>query len=194
MSVAVRKLLKKLLICLLILIGLFFLRWGWVSCKTIPGCPFCWRSHVIHNYYRAVGINQRIHNKDINETISVLGEPTYIEKELVLEGKTLYWVFLHYDGFSILFQTEDFEKYEYCGFELYSPEMKIRWDIHVGSTREQIVHAYRECPSLDAWRVNGYKEGDCVCDNGYKNHWRNSLEFTYDENDIVTCIRYLPNF
>lgn len=189
-----KRIVKLVVIIIIVFIIIFYVRWCVFSLGHQPSCPICGKPHLIHNYYRAVGIDSRVANNDINVTKEIYGEPVSIENELVLEGHSLYWVFLHYDGFSILFQTEDFEQYDYCGFELYSPKMKIRWDIHVGSTREQIVHAYRECPSLDAWRVNGYKEGDHVCDTGVRDAWTNSLEFTYDENDIVTCIRYLPNY
>ena len=190
-----KKLLKVLCIVIIILAVLFCIRCCYLSIVGHkPICPLCRKSHVIHDYYSAAGIDPRVANNDINVTKEIYGEPNYVEKELVLGSKTLYWVFLHYDGFSILFQTEDFEQYDYCGFELDSPKMKIRWDIHVGSTRKQIIHAYRECPSINWWRVNGDKKGDRVCDTGVRDSWRNALVFTYDENDIVTCIRYLPNF
>lgn len=190
-----KKIIKLVTIILVLLIALYFVRWCYLSIVGHkPICPYCRKSHVIHNYYRAVGIDQRIEYKDISVTKEIYGEPLYIEKELVEGSETIYWVVLHYDGFSILFQTENFEQYEYCGFELYNPKMKIRWDIHVGSTREQIVHAYRKCPSISGWYVRGEKEGDSLCDTGVRNAWTNSLRFTYDENDIVTCIRYLPNF
>lgn len=191
-----KRIAKLIAIVLLLLIAVFFIRWG---CFLIVGrhrpiCPICGKPHLIHNYYRAVGIDQRIEYKDISVTKEIYGEPLYVEDELVLEGYEAHWIILHYDGFSILFQTKDHEKYDYCGFELYSPKMKIRWDIHVGSTREQIVHAYRKCPSINAWKINGETIGDSFCDTGVRNAWTNSLQFTYDENDIVTCIRYLPNF
>ena len=78
------------------------------------------------------------------------------------------------------------------GFILYSPDIKIRYDIHVGSTREEIIHAYRKCPSIVYPESNDGEIGDWVYDIGYRKDWDNLVKFTYDENDRVISIRYYP--
>ena len=82
------------------------------------------------------------------------------------------------------------------GFILYSPDLKIRHDIHVGSSRKQIIHAYRKCPTTTERyaEVNDEELGDSILDTGYHNAWENALYFTYDENDIVTSITYYPAY
>ena len=179
---------------LLFLLLLFFARWGLLLLihKDRPVCALCGQAHVIHDYYRATGITRRVEVNDINITKQIYGEPQYVNEELVPGDSSDYYVFLHYDGFSIFFITEDHEFFEYCGFELYSPNRRIRKDIGVGSTREEIITAYRRCPSIEAWKNNGWKKGDELWDSGSINFFGNILEFEYDDNDIVQRIRYYP--
>ena len=151
-----------------------------------PVCLFCGRFHAIHDYYFLTGINRRCAVDDPSVTVRIYGEPLSISEEI--PGTGIYRVYYNYDGFSILFVTEDREHYEYDGFILYSEKRWIRWDVHVGSSREQIINAYRKCPKvLDEGEV-----GTAYFDTGKRNEWINLVIFTYDENDIVTSIKYLP--
>ena len=143
---------------------------------------------VIRNYYRAVGLDQRIEDDDMSLTKELYGEPNWVEEEPFFSEKLIY---LHYDGFSILFRDNN-QRIVYYGFELYSPDRKIRRDIHVGSTREEIINAYQKCPSIDYWERNGFEKGDKIWDCVDVNYFAHVLTFSYDENDIVTCIRYIP--
>lgn len=151
-----------------------------------PVCLFCDYSHVIHDYYFLTGIDRRCAVDDPSVTVRIYGEPLSISEEI--RGVGDYRVFYNYDGFSISFVTKDRENYKYDGFAIYSEKRWIRWDIHVGSSREQIINAYRKCPQiLDLGKI-----GTAYFDTGKRNEWVNLVLFTYDENDIVTSIRYIP--
>ena len=80
---------------------------------------------VIHNYYRAVKLDQRIENDDMSLTKELYGEPLVVKEEPFNSEKLVY---LCYDGFAILFRAND-QRVTYYGFELYSPEKRIRKDI-----------------------------------------------------------------
>jgi len=182
--------LKKILkiVATTVLIVLFFaiLRWALLSMiKDVPVCPFCFRSHVIHDYFRTTGINKKILYQSPEVTIELYGEPNSIEKEVVAENS--FFQYYNYDGFAIVFFAKDDINYYCKGFKLYSPEIKIRSDIHVGSTREQIIKAYRKCRIVD----KNITLGEAYYDTG-TNRWINVVEFEYDENDVVTAIRYIP--
>lgn len=189
---------KRIGVCIFLLVFLsmlfVFARWAFLSIfrPDRPVCILCGRPHVIHDYYRATGISRKVETNDVEVTKEIYGEPKSVEEELIPGSESNYYVFLHYDGFSIVFSTEDHNSYVYNGFELYSPDRKIRRDICVGSTREQIINAYRKCPSIDAWRINGWEKGDELWDSGGINNFANILEFEYDENDVVQRIRYYP--
>ena len=102
---------------------------------------------VIRDYYRAAGLDQRIEDDDMSLTKKLYGEPLRVEEEPFYSEKLVY---LHYDGFSILFRDNS-QRVVYYGFELYSSGREIRRDIHVGSTREEIIAAYSKCESIDYW-------------------------------------------
>lgn len=181
------------------LIAVFILtigRWAVFSLfSSVPVCPWCPYSHVIHDYYAATGISRDTLGATPAEVVEMYGEPYYIYEEDKGEG----WVCerYYYEKFAIIFDSrrpeiEDAEDCGGVGFVLYSPDLEIRHDIHVGSTREQIIHAYRKCPSIVYPETNGGEIGDWLYDNGYRNFWDNSLHFTYDEEDIVTSITYYP--
>ena len=181
------------------LIAVFILtigRWAVFSLfSSVPVCPWCPYSHVIHDYYAATGISRDTLGATPAEVVEMYGEPYYIYEEDKGEG----WVCerYYYEKFAIIFDSrrpeiEDAEDCGEVGFVLYSPDLEIRHDIHVGSTREQIIHAYRKCPSIVYPETNGGEIGDWLYDNGYRNFWDNSLHFTYDEEDIVTSITYYP--
>ena len=181
------------------LIAVFILtigRWAVFSLfSSVPVCPWCPYSHVIHDYYAATGISRDTLGATPAEVVEMYGEPYYIYEEDKGEG----WVCerYYYEKFAIIFDSrrpeiEDAEDCGGVGFVLYSPDLEIRHDIHVGSTREQIIHAYRKCPSIVYPETNGGEIGDWLYDNGYRNFWDNSLHFTYDEENIVTSITYYP--
>ena len=189
------KIIRVLLICLLV-----FWIGHWVLLSifgSTPVCFWCLSSHVIHDYYAATGISRDTLGATPAEVVEMYGEPYYIYEEDNGRG----WVCerYYYEKFAIIFDSRKPEiKYaEDCGgvgFVLYSPDIKIRHDVHVGSTREQIIHAYRKCPTMTEQydEVNDEELGDSVFDVGYKNASRNYLQFMYDENDIVTSISYYP--
>lgn len=191
-KVALKKILKILIKILLVITFLAFMRWLLLSVvRDEAVCPFCFRSHVIHDYYLATGISKRIAVSDINATKKVYGEPLSVEERGIARNKHGVFVLLHYEGFAIKFYTKDHQTYEYDGFELYSPKIKIRHDIHVGSTREQIKKAYRKaCPNISE-EYGPWKFGDSYYDS-IPNTWDNLLMFEYDENDVVTSIWYNP--
>lgn len=155
-------------------------------------CFLCGQPHVIHNYYISAGINPKVATDNLDETKKIYGEPLSIEEELVVGSSTERLIFMRYSGFSIIFETEDNLHFQYVGFELHDSSKKIRNDIHVGSSREQIIKAYENCPGIEAWKSNNCKKGDLLWDSGNINFFSNILEFEYDENDIVTKIRYYP--
>lgn len=191
----IRRVLKIGLIAVLILtIG----RWAVFSLfSSVPICPWCPYSHVIHDYYAATGISRDTLGALPAEIVEMYGEPDYVDEEY--KGGKLYSERYHYGDFAIMFDSRDpsevrAEDCKAVGFILYSPELKIRYDIHVGSTRDQIIHAYRKCPTMTERyaEVNDIEIGDSVDDTGIPMAWENCLNFTYDENDIVTSIEYYP--
>lgn len=182
---------------LIIFIPTFLLgRWILLSLfGSSPACPMCLYSHVVHDYYAAAGISRNSLGALPADIIEMYGEPEYIYQEY--KGGRYFSDRYNYGDFDIIFQSRDpaVESLEDCrsvGFILYSPDMKIRYDIHVGSSREEIIHAYRKCPSIVYPETNDGEIGDWLYDNGYRNYWYNYLGFTYDKNDVVTSIGYYP--
>lgn len=168
-----------------------FAIWGCLSSQPI--CIECGYHHVVHDYFESSGISRDTLWASPSEVVEMYGEPNFIEVEVV-DSETVRDIY-HYDGFGIIFdfRNSDTEPAEDCtaqGFILLSPDIKLRWDVHVGSTREEIIHAYRKCPSINYPEANGDKMGDWVYDTGKPVVWINILYFTYDENDRVTSIRY----
>ena len=155
-----------------------------------PLCLICFKSHVIHDYFYATGISRKCANDNLQPTLELYGSPISIEKKERKNGDFLCFYF--YDGFAIVFLTKDNIEFKFYGFYIVSPEIKIRHDIHVGSTKEQIINAYIMCPSLKYAEKNGYQYGEYVCDNGYRNDERNEIVFVYDESDKVIGILYHP--
>lgn len=181
------------------LIAVFILtigRWAVFSLfSSVPVCPWCPYSHVIHDYYAATGISRDTLGALPAEIVEMYGEPDFIDEEDKGEGRLCEMY--HYKDFAIIFAardpvTESAKDCEAVGFIIYSPDIEIRHDIHVGSTREEIIHAYRKCPSIVYPETDGDEIGDWLYDNGLRNWWENTLVFTYDENDIVTSISYYP--
>ena len=185
-----------LLIMLIIIMSVPRLRWSFLSVvSSKPVCRECGYLHVIHDYYEATGISRDTLGALPAEIVEMYGEPDYVDEEY--KGGELYSRRYHYKDFAIMFESRDPAEVraEDCGavgFILYSPDLKIRHDIHVGSLRKQIIHAYRKCPSIVYPETNDGETGDWLYDNGYRNFWDNSLHFTYDENDMVTSITYYP--
>lgn len=185
-----------LIILLIIVMSVPQWRWSFLSVvSSKPVCRECGYLHVIHDYYEATGISRDTLGATPAEVVKIYGEPYYIYEEDKGEG----WVCerYYYEKFAIIFDSRkpEIKNAEDCcgvGFVLYSPDLEIRHDIHVGSTREQIIHAYRKCPSIVYPETNGGEKGDWLYDNGYRNFWDNSLHFTYDEENIVTSITYYP--
>lgn len=171
-------------------------RWVLLSVlSSKPVCRECGYLHVIHDYYEATGISRDTLGALPAEIVEMYGEPIRIDEEIRPDGR-LRMIYI-YDGFGIEFSSKDPEQpKEVIGFRLYSPDLEIRHDIHVGSTREQIIHAYRKCPTTTERyaEVNNEELGDSILDTGYRNAWENALHFTYDENDIVTSITYYPAY
>ena len=181
-----------LIILLIIVMSVPKWRWSFLSVvSSKPVCRECGYLHVIHDYYEATGISRDTLGALPAEIVEMYGEPIRIDEEIRPDGR-LRMIYI-YDGFGIEFSSKDPEQpEEVIGFRLYSPDLEIRHDIHVGSTREQIIHAYRKCPSIVYPETNGGEKGDWLYDNGYRNFWDNSLHFTYDEENIVTSITYYP--
>ena len=187
-----------LLVMLIIVMSVPQLRWSFLSVvSSKPVCRECGYLHVIHDYYEATGISRDTLGALPAEIVEMYGEPDYVDEEY--KGGELYSRRYHYKDFAIMFDSRDPAEVraEDCGavgFILYSPDLKIRHDIHVGSSRKQIIHAYRKCPTMTERyaEVNDEELGDSVFDVGYKNASRNFLQFVYDENDIVTSIEYYP--
>lgn len=185
-----------LIILLIIVMSVPQWRWSFLSVvSSKPVCRECGYLHVIHDYYEATGISRDTLGALPAEIVEMYGEPDYVDEEY--KGEKLYSERYHYGDFAIMFDSRDpsevrAEDCKAVGFILYSPELKIRYDIHVGSTRDQIIHAYRKCPSIVYPETNGGEKGDWLYDNGYRNFWDNSLHFTYDEENIVTSITYYP--
>ena len=185
-----------LIILLIIVMSVPQWRWSFLSVvSSKPVCRECGYLHVIHDYYEATGISRDTLGATPAEVVKIYGEPYYIYEEDKGEG----WVCerYYYEKFAIIFDSRkpEIKNAEDCcgvGFVLYSPDLEIRHDIHVGSTREQIIHAYRKCPSIVYPETDGDEIGDWLYDNGLRNWWENTLVFTYDENDIVTSISYYP--
>ena len=185
-----------LVVMLIIVMSVPQWRWSFLSVvSSKPVCRECGYLHVIHDYYEATGISRDTLGATPAEVVKIYGEPYYIYEEDKGEG----WVCerYYYEKFAIIFDSRkpEIKNAEDCcgvGFVLYSPDLEIRHDIHVGSTREQIIHAYRKCPSIVYPETNGGEKGDWLYDNGYRNFWDNSLHFTYDEENIVTSITYYP--
>ena len=185
-----------LIILLIIVMSVPKWRWSFLSVvSSKPVCRECGYLHVIHDYYEATGISRDTLGALPAEIVEMYGEPIRIDEEIRPDGR-LRMIYI-YDGFGIEFSSKDPEQpEEVIGFRLYSPDLEIRHDIHVGSTREQIIHAYRKCPTTTERyaEVNNEKFGDSILDTGYRNAWENALHFTYDENDIVTSITYYPAY
>ncbi len=185
-----------LIILLIIVMSVPKWRWSFLSVvSSKPVCRECGYLHVIHDYYEATGISRDTLGALPAEIVEMYGEPIRIDEEIRPDGR-LRMIYI-YDGFGIEFSSKDPEQpEEVIGFRLYSPDLEIRHDIHVGSTREQIIHAYRKCPTTTERyaEVNNEEFGDSILDTGYRNAWENALHFTYDENDIVTSITYYPAY
>lgn len=178
------RVIRTVIIIVVVFMGLRFIVLSSITDR--PVCPFCFHPHLIHDYYFLTGIDRRCAVDDPSVTVRIYGEPLSTNEKYV--GADIYCVYYNYDGFSILFYTEDKENYEYGGFILYSEKRWVRWDIHVGSSREQIINAYRKC----CYDLEEGELGTAYLDTGKRNEWVNWVRFTYDENDIVTSIRYIP--
>lgn len=187
-----------LVVMLIIVMSVPQWRWSFLSVvSSKPVCRECGYLHVIHDYYKATGISRDTLGALPAEIVEMYGEPDYVDEEY--KGGKLYSERYHYGDFAMMFDSRDpsevrAEDCKAVGFILYSPDLKIRHDIHVGSTRDQIINAYRKCPTMTKQyaEVNDEELGDSVFDVGYKNASRNFLQFVYDENDIVTSISYYP--
>lgn len=185
-----RFLLKTLKVIFITLFSLHLLIWGLnTAFGSKPDCFWCLSSHVIHDYYLAAGISKRTMGNPPEKTIEIYGQPLWVE-----DFGARRMIF-HYGDFDIIFWIADgentcdsYDDYAGSGFTLYSSKYQIRRDIHVGSTREQILYAYRKCPSINYYSACGEE----LEDTGVRMAWTNVLEFTYDENDIVTSITYYP--
>ena len=155
-----------------------------------PTCPLCGGGHLIHDYYTLTGISRECVGNGPDTTVQIYGEPLSVDYEFTgdEEHPGFYRMLYNYDEFSIMFGTTDATNYSYLGFVLYSENRWLRWDIHVGSSREQIIHAYRKCiPCTDDGELgNGYFNV------GHRSPSETSVQFTYDENEVVTSIRCYP--
>lgn len=188
--------LGAVLVILAVLMAVPQCRWAVLSVVSRkPVCPECGYLHVIHDYYEATGISRDTLGATPAEVMEMYGEPENIGEEFKGEGH--YSQIYNYGDFAIIFQSripgeESAEDCQGVGFIIYSPDMEIRYDIHVGSARKQIINAYRKCPSIVYPVTNEGEIGDWLYDNGMRNFWKNSLSFSYDRNDIVTAIEYYP--
>ena len=189
-----RFLLKTLKVIFITLFSLNLLIWGLnTAFGSKPDCFWCLSSHVIHDYYLAAGISKRTMGNPPEKTIKIYGQPLWVE-----DFGARRMIF-HYGDFDIIFRITDsaatcdsYDEYAGYGLTVHDPSYEIREDIHVGSTREQILHAYRKCPSIRGYISRDEEPGESLEDTGIRNGWENSLRFTYDENDVVTSITYCP--
>ena len=183
-------LLKLVLIVLALLLSVFIALYLLRALYARPLCMICLKSHVIHDYFQATGIYKKCMDDDPQKTINLYGKPRLIETKERKDGD--YLCYYYYDDFAIVFWTTDNTIFRFYGFYITSPKITIRHDIRVGSTKQQIINAYKKCPSMKYAEKNGYQYGEYVCDNGYRNDTRNELVFVYDESDKVIGILYHP--
>lgn len=195
-SFVVAAALGAVLVILAVLMSVPRCRWAVLSVVSRkPVCPECGYLHVIHDYYEATGISRDTLGATPAEVMEMYGEPEYVDEEY--KGGGHFSQRYHYKDFAVIFSSripakESTEDCQGIGFIIYSPDMEIRYDIHVGSARKQIINAYRKCPSIVYPTTNEGEIGDWLYDNGMRNFWKNYLSFSYDSNDIVTAIEYYP--
>ena len=185
------RIIRTLVIIVVVFMGLRYI--VWTSLTDYPVCPFCFGSHAVHDYYLLSKIDRRCTVDGPEATVRIYGEPLSISYEFAGDRShpNTYRMLYNYDEFSIIFSTHNRVNYSYLGFVLTSENRWLRWDVHVGSSREQVVQAYRgriPCTE-DGERGNGY------FDTRHRSLFETYVQFTYDENDIVTSIRcYLPTY
>ena len=158
-----------------------------VYLQASPVCMWCGKVHLVHNYYAGVGLYTSSKYPSLKTVLFQLGEPKEIRREVHNAGtRTVY----DYGGFSLLFDDGDGSFY---GLEIVSPVYKLRSNVHVGSTREQIIQAYSHVTPVKE-EPNGGAYFDYRLDReNYGDVWTNYVEFEYDENDRVTKITYLSS-
>ena len=183
-----RKPLKTLLICSLIIFGGIV-----ILAITLPICIKCGKWHVVHNYYSAIGLEGSLKYENVVEK---LGEPDEIRRETRESG--FRQVVLDYTKFALFYSMPDDPDAVVGSFfqmEIYDPECRLRSDIHVESTRAQIIRAYRgvtQIPqSLPGTAYGDYKVILWLYDNPGSAYTR-GVYFEYDDHDIVTKITYAP--
>lgn len=112
------------------------------------------------------------------------------DPEQEIGGK--YWTKVDYEGFSVLFNPDtpipsDLDHMKSC--RVYSSEYKFgRYNIGVGSTREEVDKAYEK--SYKAGKDRTCKEENRM---NFKDHFT-QVSYFFDENDIVNEIWFYMSY
>ena len=143
-------------------------------------CLKCFQRHVVHDYCAAAGIK----STKYEDVIANYGDPVLIDQYPYGEGKK--YVRLEYDSLVFCYELVEEEKYYFKGFEVYTPDIQFRRNVHVGSTRNEIKHVYTNAQAWtsDATMYSDNPKGSCS--------WDRVVIFEYDSNNKVTCIKYYP--
>ena len=183
---------KRFKMLLLLCIGLCFLS---ISLALLNICPVCYKHHVVHNYFDAIGINS---DKGIeyDTVIQNTGEPT---RKLVREyndNPKYREIILDYELFALYYLSSSSNLIDdpprFLRLEVYSPQIVFRRNIHVGSTRREIEFAFRGFQKTYEYGELGYF--DCKTWSIVDGHVSPTrvVAFEFDENDIVSsiCFQY----
>lgn len=161
-----------------------------------PICVKCGQWHVVHNYYAAIGLRCKERRPEYEDVLAQLGKPDEI-REIIIPNGTHRVVF-DYTGFSLFFGPPRDEN-EIAGpfsyMEIYDSKYKLSPNIHVGSTREQVIRAYEQV-TADPSAPFGTSFCDYKLNHGLFSNYgivgTRRVGFEYDENNIVTMISYYP--
>lgn len=169
-----------LIIVILVIIMLFSwaIRSGFILTLLRLDC-------VVPDYERCVGIHYS-GKLNYNYLLKKYGEPLEviaIEENHEITGADVKWDKLTY-SFSVSNASEpdNPEDWELYCIETTDPKHKFgKAQIHVGSSREDVISAYSK-----ATAAKGYELGEYYFDGG----WENTVIFTYDEEDNVKSIQF----
>lgn len=169
---------------------------------STPKCPVCGGEHVVHNYFKAVGIRASNQNNfyyamiTYEDMINQLGEPKetiQVDNRLgqdIPEGYS--YILYKYDkiGFYYYESIEGGENNRvFDCMQIYSPDVELRSMIHVNSSRWIIALAYRNCMSEKVrFPKNAVLYYDVPKDPSYL--WCRAVLFEYDLLGRAKCISY----
>lgn len=179
-----KKIITSILILVILGVALMLL-----SCK----CLKCSKFHVVHNYFSSIGLDGAF--PTYANVVATIGEPN---EESLIENNGAKMRVLNYIKFALFFSTSsasDNSSSYFNHLEIYSPDIRLTKQVHVGSSRAQIIWAYKSA-TPDKTKALGcaygdYRIIDWLFDNLGEANTR-YVEFIYDENDLVTEIHYYP--